>query len=322
MHKIIFLSTKLCYNNFIMKFKFDRFLYALAPMAGVTDFAFRKICADFGADMTTTEMVSAKALDRKSKKTELLLYELDHKAIKCVQLFGHEANVIERVCKSGLLDNFDIIDFNCGCPAPKIVKNKDGSAMMADLENSKKVISALVQNTTKPVSVKFRLGINGVENYVEFGKMCEECGASFLILHARTREQMYSGKVDLLAYKKLKDAVSIPVIASGDIKDFESVEIIKNMGLDGVMIGRASMGNPMIFSDLKGTNKPYNLKNIATEHFDTLLNFNNNAKKIIPYFRKHLAWYVKEKSNASTLRQTLFKLESIKEIKDFIINNL
>lgn len=305
-----------------MKFKFDRFIYALAPMAGVTDFAFRKICADFGADMTTTEMVSAKALDRKSKKTELLLHELKHDGIRCVQLFGHEANVVERVCKSGLLDDFDIIDFNCGCPAPKIVKNKDGCAMMSDIENSKKVISALVQNSNKPVSVKFRLGINGVQNYIEFGKMCEQCGVSFLILHARTREQMYSGNVDLSAYEKLKNAVSIPVIVSGDIKTKEDVEIIKNLGLNGVMIGRASMGNPMIFTDLKGTELSYNLKDIATEHFDSLLKFNNNSKKIIPYFRKHLAWYVKEKNNASALRQIIFKLNSVEEINTFITDNL
>lgn len=305
-----------------MKFKFDRFIYALAPMAGVTDFAFRKICADFGADMTTTEMVSAKALDRKSKKTELLLHELKHDGIRCIQLFGHETNVIERVCKSGLLDDFDIIDFNCGCPAPKIVKNKDGCAMMSDIENSKKVISALVQNSNKPVSVKFRLGINGVQNYIEFGKMCEQCGVSFLILHARTREQMYSGNVDLSAYEKLKNAVSIPVIASGDIKTKEDAEIIKNLGLNGVMIGRASMGNPMIFTDLKGTELSYNLKYIATEHFDSLLKFNNNSKKIIPYFRKHLAWYVKEKNNASALRQIIFKLNSVEEINTFITDNL
>ena len=185
-----------------MKMKFDKFIYALAPMAGVTDFAFRKVCADFGADLVVTEMISVKALENKSFKTEKMLREEANSLTAC-QLFGHDATAIEKALATNLFDKFDFIDFNCGCPAPKIVKNNDGSAMMRDVEKTRKVISALVKNSKKPVSVKFRLGIEDNLNYIEFGKMCEECGVSFVTLHARTREQGYSGTVEKSAYKKL-----------------------------------------------------------------------------------------------------------------------
>ena len=131
-----------------MKFKFDSFIYALAPMAGVTDFAFRKICSDFGANMVTTEMISAKALEHASPRTAKMLRE-DSNCLKCCQLFGHEPDAIKKVVETDTFSNFDIIDFNCGCPAPKIVKNNDGSAMMRDIEKTRKVISTLVENCKK-----------------------------------------------------------------------------------------------------------------------------------------------------------------------------
>ena len=234
-----------------MNIKFNKFIIALAPMAGVTDFAFRKICADFGADMVVSEMISVKALENKNFKTEKMLRE-EATCLKCCQLFGHEVESLQKALTTNLFENFDIIDYNCGCPAPKIVKNKDGSAMMKDIENSKQVISALVKYSNKPVSVKFRLGIDGVENYIEFAKMCEDCGVSFLTLHARTREQGYAGLVDKSAYKKLMNSVNIPVFWSGDISTIEDIEYCKQIGCAGAMIGRNAMGNPEIFSKLKG----------------------------------------------------------------------
>lgn len=300
-----------------MKMNFDNFMIALAPMAGVTDFAFRKICADHGADMVVTEMISLKALENKSFKTEKMLRE-ESNAIRCCQLFGHDADIIEKAFSSTLFDNFDIIDFNCGCPAPKIVKNKDGSAMMKDIENSRKVITNLVKYSNKPVSVKFRLGIDDNINYLEFAKMCEECGVSFLTLHARTREQGYSGTVDKLAYAKLINAVNIPVFWSGDISTIEDVEYAKSIGCTGVMIGRNAMGNPEIFSKLKGINQPYSKKEAILKHLELLKTYFRYEKTLVAYFKKHLMWYVKSTPLATQTKIKILQYTTLKEIEELI----
>lgn len=300
-----------------MKIKFNKFIYALAPMAGVTDFAFRKICADFGADLVVTEMISAKALENKSFKTNKMLRE-EANCLKAVQLFGHDAETLKHSLSSDLFDQFDIIDFNCGCPAPKIVKNHDGSAMMADLENSKNVIKALVENSKKPVSVKFRLGINGNENYLEFAKMCEECGVAFLTLHARTKEQGYAGEVNKDAYKKLVNSVKIPVLWSGDIKSKQDVEFAKSIGCAGVMIGRASMGNPEIFCELKNIKAPYSKKDAIIKHLELLKTYFKTEKTLVAYFKKHLMWYVKAMDNATAIKMKILQFSSLKEIEELI----
>ena len=303
-----------------MKLCFDKFIIALAPMAGVTDFAFRKICSDFGADMVVTEMISLKALANKSFRTEKMLRE-ESKSLKCCQLFGHDANVIQDAFASRLFDPFDIIDLNCGCPAPKIVKNNDGSAMMRDIEKTRVVIDSLVRYSNKPVSVKFRLGIDGVENYIEFAKMCEECGVSFLTLHARTREQGYAGTVDKSAYKKLIDAVDIPVFWSGDIATHEDGEYAKSIGCAGVMIGRHAMGNPEIFSILQGKNPPYSKKEAIQKHLDLLKTYYRTERTLVAYFKKHLMWYVKSTNCATLTKLKILEFTTLKEIED-LINSL
>ncbi|MBQ9795785.1 MAG: tRNA-dihydrouridine synthase family protein [Clostridia bacterium] len=300
--------------------KFDKFIYALAPMAGVTDFAFRKICADFGADMVVTEMISVKALENKSFKTEKMLRE-EANAIKCCQLFGHDTIAIEKALSTSLFDNFDIIDFNCGCPAPKIVKNNDGSAMMRNIENSKKIISCLVKNSKKPVSVKFRLGIEDNINYIEFAKMCEECGVSFLTLHARTREQGYAGTVDKSAYKKLIENVNIPVFWSGDVASTEDVEYARAIGCAGVMIGRNSMGNPEIFSKLKGITPPYSKKEAILKHLELLKTYYKSEKTLVAYFKKHLMWYVKSLPCATATKLKILEFNTLKQVEE-LINSL
>ncbi len=300
-----------------MKIKFDKFIIALAPMAGVTDFAFRKICADHGADMVVTEMISLKALANKSFRTEKMLRE-EAGSLKCCQLFGHEPEVIEEAFASKLFDNFDIIDFNCGCPAPKIVKNHDGSAMMRDLESTRKVISTLVKYANKPVSIKFRLGIDGVENYIEFAKMCEDCGVSFLTLHARTREQGYAGEVDKSAYKKLIDSVDIPVFWSGDIRTIEDMEYAKSIGCAGVMIGRSAMGNPEIFSTLKGITPPYSKKETIIKHLELLKTYYKTERTLVAYFKKHLMWYVKSSNHATLTKLKILEFSTLKEIEELI----
>lgn len=300
-----------------MNIKFNKFLIALAPMAGVTDFAFRKICADFGADMVVTEMISLKALENKSFKTEKMLRE-EADAIRCCQLFCHDAEVIEKAFEHKLFDHFDVIDFNCGCPAPKIVKNNDGSAMMRDLENSRKVISNLVKFSKKPVSVKFRLGIDENINYLEFGKMCEECGVAFLTLHARTREQGYSGEVDKSAYEKLIKHVNIPVFWSGDIATKEDIEYAKSIGCAGIMIGRNAMGNPEIFSKLKGITPPYSKKEAIKKHLELLKTYFRAEKTLVAYFKKHLMWYVKSTDFATATKIKILEFTTLKQIEDLI----
>ncbi len=300
-----------------MKKLFNKFIYALAPMAGVTDFAFRKICADFGADMVVTEMISVKALENKSFKTEKMLRE-EAKAIKCCQLFGHDTEAIKKALNTNLFDEFDYIDFNCGCPAPKIVKNNDGSAMMRDINKTKEVISSLVQNSKKPVSVKFRLGIEDKINYVEFGKMCEECGVSFITLHARTREQGYAGSVDKSAYENLIKNVNIPVFWSGDISTRADVEYAKKIGCAGVMIGRSSMGNPEIFSKLKNIAPPYSKKEAIQKHLELLKTYYRTEKTLVAYFKKHLMWYVKSTNCATATKLKILEFTTLKQIEDLI----
>ena len=303
-----------------MKIKFDKFIIALAPMAGVTDFAFRKICAEFGADMVVSEMISVKALENKNFKTEKMLRE-ESNCLKCCQLFGHEVESIEKALATNLFDNFDFIDFNCGCPAPKIVKNNDGSAMMKNIENTKQVITALVKNSAKPVSVKFRLGIEESNNYLEFAKMCEACGVSFITLHARTREQGYAGVVDKTAYEKLIKAVNIPVFWSGDITTKEDVEYAKSIGCAGVMIGRASMGNPEIFSTLKGTKPPYSKKEAIIKHLELLKTYFRSEKTLVAYFKKHLMWYVKSTNCATSTKLKILEFSTLHQVED-LINSL
>ncbi|MBO4937227.1 MAG: tRNA-dihydrouridine synthase family protein [Clostridia bacterium] len=289
----------------------------LSPMAGVTDFAFRSLAREYGADMTISEMVSAKAISMKSAKTIDLLHTLDNESPKAVQLFGHEPEAIKIACQDKNMDKFDIIDFNCGCPAPKIVNNGDGSAMMRDIEKARECISTLVKYSNKPVSVKFRKGIDGVENYLEFGKMCEECGVAFVTLHPRTREQGYSGVADYEAVKQLKSILNIPVVLSGDIVDKASLDKAKSTGADGFMIGRATMGCPWIFNSLKGLPTPQPMA-IAERHLNLLLEHYKDERFVVPYFKKHLAWYTKDMHGASALKKEICLYTSLDQLRSAI----
>ena len=295
-------------------------MYILAPMAGVTDFAFRKICADFGADMVVSEMISAKALEYNNARTQKMLRE-DAPCLKAVQLFGHDPKGVEKVVSSGILSKFDIIDFNCGCPAKKIVGNNDGSAMMRDIENTRKVLAALRSSTDKPISVKFRLGIDDNINYIEFAKMCEEVGVDFITLHARTREQGYSGEVDVSAYKKLIDNISLPLIWSGDIKSSKDVKYAKEIGCAGVMIGREALGNPEIFAKLKYKKTDKAKKDVILEHLNNLREYYHNDETTFSYFKKHLLWYLKNHLNASELKKEVCFMINLQQMYNFIENN-
>ncbi len=303
------------------KFKFKKFIYALAPMAGVTDFAFREICCDFGADMVVSEMISAKALEYNNARTQKMLKE-NATCLKAVQLFGHDSKAVAKVVSSGILDKFDIIDFNCGCPAKKIVSNNDGSAMMRDIDGTRKVLQAVRDNTTKPISVKFRLGIDNNINYVEFAKMCENVGVDFITLHARTKEQGYSGEVDKSAYQTLINSVNIPVIWSGDIATAGDVKYAKSIGCAGVMIGREALGNPEIFAKLKRKKVSITKKEIVLKHLNNMREYFGSDDATFSYFKKHLLWYLKNYQNASELKKQVCFMTNLQQMYDFIEDNI
>ena len=284
----------------------------LAPLAGYTDAAFRRICADFGAGLTTTEMVSAKGLHYGNENTEYLLTLCGETPVS-VQIFGSDPDIMAEACQNEKLQNFDAIDINMGCPVPKIIKNGEGSALLKDTKLAEKIISSCVKATSKPVSVEFRLGFGKDEDKaVEFAKMCEGAGASFIVIHGRTREEYYAGSARYDSIFKASDSVKIPVFANGDIVTKSDYDfIMQNSNCFGVSIGRASLGNPFIFSDFKTPTKE-ELKNAILEHFEYLKSC-FSGHYIFANFRKHLCAYIGTCKNARAFRDLIFKAESIEQ---------
>ena len=297
----------------------------LAPMAGYTDVAFRAMCKGYGAGLCFTEMVSAKAICMKNKKTLELLNKTKKEKPCAVQLFGSDPKAFEEAVKSGVLDDFDIIDINMGCPAPKIYGNGDGSKLMANLPLAEEIIRAVVRSTNKPVSVKFRSGINETSiNVKEFAIMCEKAGATFITVHPRTREQGYSGSANWDIIKEVVKSVKIPVIASGDVKTLEDVKFLTEVcGAAGVMIGRASLGKPEIFKEII-TGKKLNLslkdkyKQIV-RHIEILKEY-YSENFINMTMKKHILNYVKEFKNASSLKIKVGLSRTTEEMLDAVLN--
>lgn len=284
---------------------FNKASLILAPMAGVTDNGFRKICRKYGADITVSEMVSSKGIFYNDKKSvQLLSYDLQECPI-ILQIFGHDPECM-KVAAEFITKNYSpmAIDINMGCPAPKIFQNGDGSALMKDHELASEVIKAVKNNTDIPVSVKFRSGINEKTICaVDFAKMCETSGADFITVHGRTREQFYSGKSDMEIIKKVVDNVSIPVIANGDISDRVSAEkALEYTGAHSIMIGRAALGNPLVFKDVKGEQISDSVYDVALEHLQSTLEY-KPENIAVKEFRKHLIWYLKGENNASKYKR-------------------
>lgn len=296
----------------------------LAPMAGLSDVTFRNMCLKFGAGLVCTEMVSAKALSYKNKKTEDLLITLDDEIPKAVQIFGHEPEVMAEAVKNPLLAKFDIIDINMGCPAPKIVKNGDGSALLKNFDLAEQIISACVNATDKPITVKFRIGFDEGENIaVDFAKMCERAGAAAITVHGRTTKQGYSGIVNYEAIKQVKQAVNIPVFANGNCETREDYEnILKITGADGIMIGRASLGSPEIFEEILTGKRPnVNKFEQIKYHYETLMKF-FPEKAVVLSMRTHLANYLKKEYKNTKLLIELLKMNSYSEIIEKLRQNM
>lgn len=311
----------------------------LAPMAGVTDKAFRMIVKPFGPALMYTEMVSGKGLFYKSKKTADLLTADESEKPVAVQIFGHDADIMAEIANSALEYGAAVIDINMGCPAPKIVNNGDGCALMKSPETAAKVISAVCRAVDVPVTVKFRAGWDDKSiNAVEFAKVAEQSGASAVTVHGRTREQFYSGTADLDIIKAVKAAVKIPVIGNGDIIDGGSAaHMLEYTGCDGIMVGRAAEGNPWIFKEISAYLKdgtvlpPPGLderREVALKHLGLLVEFKGEHRGVLEG-RKHMAWYFKGVSGGAVLRTALNKAQKydemcglINEFCDFKLNKL
>lgn len=291
----------------------------LAPMAGVTDFAFRHLCGQFGAALTVSEMVSVNGLNQGNEPTKKLLHRIPSDIPSAVQLFGSDPKAFSIAVKNPLVSGFDIIDINMGCPVAKVVKTGAGSALMDNPQLAHDIVRACVDNTDKPVSVKFRLGFSDPKQYLTFGKVCAAAGATAVTLHGRTRVQMYRGKADFSAVKMLKGEVDIPVIVSGDIVDRETFQqIMSETGADGAMIGRGAMGRPWIFADILGQNPPYNLTGIILRHIDLLLTIYSDIF-VVKYMRHHIGWYLKGAPGAAEKRGIINKLDILEEVKRFLV---
>lgn len=306
---------------------FEKNSLILAPMAGVTDHVYRRLCTSFGAQATVTEMVSAKGymLTPKEREDVIQLRQTSENERCALQIFGSDADFMgaaaEKLCES----RFFALDINMGCPAPKIVSGGDGSAMLKDLKNAEKVITSVVKHSSLPVTVKMRMGWD--ENsvcYLEAGKMAQDCGVAAITLHGRTRQEMYAGHANWNAIGELASSLNIPVIGNGDINTVDDARrMLHQTGCHAVMVGRGAMGNPWLFRDWQRAQQGLApLPVTPQERVETAL---QHARELIAHkgdyigireMRKHMAWYLKGMRGAAQVRLKFNFAESLAEMED------
>ncbi len=294
----------------------------LAPMAGVTNRPFRMICKEYGAGMVCTEMASARAMFHNDLKTKRLLNTDEEKRPISMQIFGSDEESMAYAAE--YVSNIaDIVDINMGCPAPKVVKNGDGSKLLLDLKKAESILKTVMAHSKVPVTLKIRKGWDK-ENVVavEIAKIAEAVGISAITIHGRTRSEFYTGKADLDIIKQVKESVHIPVIGNGDVVDGETAKrMFEYTGVDGIMIGRGTFGRPWIFKEIieylangKKMEEPTNQEKlqIIEKHID--LAVEEKGEIAVKELRKHIAWYTKNLKNSSEFRNSINKIETKEEL--------
>lgn len=302
----------------------------LAPMAGITDKTFRTICKEHGAGLVATEMISAKGIYYQDKKTEQLMDINEINRPVMMQIFGSDPQIMETVVKETLntVNTFDILDINMGCPAPKIVNNGDGSALMKKPGLAMEIVARIKKVSNKPVTVKIRKGWDkNTINYLDFAKMLQDAGADAITLHGRTRDQFYSGKADWDAIAELKDILTIPVIGNGDIYSAEdAIRMLEYTRCDGIMIARGALGNPWIFNQIEAyynkqtsTNHPDYMEKLEQliRHLDMMI-VEKPERVAILQIRKHCGWYIKGLYAAAEYRNRFNQVQTRDELRQVI----
>lgn len=296
----------------------------LAPMAGVTDLPFRLLCREQGAGLVCMEMVSAKAIYYNNKNTEELMTVHPDERPVSLQLFGSDPQIVAEMAKRIENRPFDILDFNMGCPVPKVVNNGEGSALMRDPRLAEQLLSGLVKAVKKTVTVKIRKGFDEEHcNAVEIAKIAESCGVAAVVVHGRTRAQYYSGHADWDCIRQVKEAVKIPVIGNGDVDSPRAAkDLLDQTGCDGVMIGRAAQGNPWIFREVvnyleNGTliSRPdmQEKREVILRHAKLQLECKGEYTAVRE-MRKHLAWYTVGMPHSARFRQSINAMETMEQL--------
>ena len=302
--------------------------YILGPMAGVTDLPFRVLCKEQGAGLLCMEMVSAKAIYYKNKNTELLMEIHPEEHPVSLQLFGSDPDILAAMAAQIEERPFEILDFNMGCPVPKVVNNREGSALMKDPKLVEEILTKLVKAVKKPVTVKFRKGFDDTcINAVEIAKIAESAGVAAVAVHGRTREQYYSGKADWNIIREVKNAVKIPVIGNGDVfTPQDAKRLVEETGCDGIMVARGAKGNPWIFKQIThyldtGELLPRpsveELKAMILRHGQMMLEFKGELAGMRE-MRKHVAWYTAGYPNSAALRNDINAVATFEELTELI----